>query len=366
MACLENIAGERAIPDHPLVRQTINDCIYEAMDLDRLETIIQDIRNGNKGLHTVNLREASPMASEILSSKPYTFIDDTPFEERRTLAVNQRRWIDPAEAKELGKLDPAVIEMVREEAWIQAETEHELHDGLLLAGFITESEALQNPDWSRLLKSLNQEKRVLTIKIGRKNWWVAVERVPEIQEIYPKCSIPTKITIPKQYLNSTASPEECLVEIIRSRLEVLGPVTIEQITEDLQLSNTKVEAAMLSLEHEGFVFRGNYSSGDQKEWCERRLLARIHRYTLKKLRSEIAPVSAADFMRYLFEWQFITPESRLEGPHALENVLEQMEGFEAPAASWEADIFPSRIKDYDYLWLDVHCLSGNFLWGKIC
>jgi ATP-dependent Lhr-like helicase len=365
LACLENIAGEREVPDHPLVRQTIDDCLYQAMDLRRLETLIHDIRSNNKGLHVVNLREASPLASEILSSKPYTFIDDTPFEERRTLAVNQRRWIDPAEAKELGKLDPAAIQLVREEAWLQAETEHELHDGLLLAGFITENEARQSSsDWLILFKSLLEQGRTISIVIGKNVWWVAVERIPEIQQVYPEITVPPTIKIPEKYLEIKATPEECLVEIVRSRLEVLGPVTVTELADDLQLTVSRVEIALLTLEQEGFVFRGNYTSGDQTEWCERRLLARIHRYTLRKLRREIAPVAAADFMRYLFEWQFIAPESRLEGPHALENVLDQMEGFEAPAASWEGDLFPSRIKDYDYLWLDVHCLSGNFLWGR--
>ena len=365
LACLENIAGEREVPDHPLVRQTIDDCLYEAMDLRRLETLIHDIRSNNKGLHVVNLREASPLASEILSSKPYTFIDDTPFEERRTLAVHQRRWIDPAEAKELGKLDPAAIQLVREEAWLQAETEHELHDGLLLAGFITENEVHQSSsNWPILFKSLHEQGRTISIVIGKNVWWVAVERIPEIQQVYPEITIPPNIKIPEKYLIIKSTPEECLVEIVRSRLEVLGPVTVTELADDLQLTVSRVEIALLTLEQEGFVFRGNYTSGDQTEWCERRLLARIHRYTLRKLRREIAPVAAADFMRYLFEWQFIAPESRLEGPQALENVLDQMEGFEAPAASWEGDLFPCRIKDYDYLWLDVHCLSGNFLWGR--
>ncbi len=365
LACLENIAGDRDVPDHPLVRQTIDDCLYNAMDLTRLERLIHDIRSNKKGLHAVDLREASPLASEILSSKPYTFIDDAPFEERRTLAVSQRRWIDPAEAKELGKLDPGAIQMVREEAWIQAETEHELHDGLLIAGFVTESEGLQGaPDWPRLFDSLKQAGRAIILKVDQKRWWVAVERIPEIQQVHAGIKIPTDINIPEKYVGAKASPEECLVEIIRSRLEVLGPVTVAQLADDLQLTASRVKIALLSLEQEGFVFQGYYTSGDHTEWCERRLLARIHRYTLKKLRREIAPVAAADFMRYLFEWQFIAPESRLEGPQALENVLDQMEGFEASAASWEGDIFPSRIKDYDYLWLDVHCLSGNFLWGR--
>lgn len=365
LACLENIAGDREVPDHPLVRQTIEDCLYEAMDLRRLEVVIDDIRNARKGLHAVNLREASPFASEILSSKPYTFIDDTPFEERRTLAVNQRRWIDPSEAKELGKLDPEAITLVRAEAWIQAQTGHELHDGLLIAGFITEKEYQKNvKDWQQLADQLLVEKRVIWLDINNNRWLVAIERLIEIKQLHPGVAWPSQIKIPARYQQASTNPESSLVELLRSRLEVLGPITVPQLCQDFQIDASKLEQALLSLEQEGFVFRGHFESLTEIEWCERRLLARIHRYTLKKLRQEIAPVPAADFMRYLFEWQFISGEQKLEGPQSLESVLDQLEGYEAPAASWEGEIFPARIKDYDYLWLDIHCLSGNFIWGR--
>ena len=365
LACLENIAGDREVPDHPLVRQTISDCLYEAMDLERLEGLIDDIRSNRKGLHAVNLREASPLASEILSSKPYTFIDDTPFEERRTLAISQRRWIDPSEAKELGTLDPAAIKLVREEAWVQAETEHELHDGLLLAGFLTNKEIDKGPpEWVGLFEILQSQRRAVALTIGEVTIWAAIERIPEIRLLHPNVLVPSEVNIPSKYLNSTTTQERALIELLRSRLEVLGPVTVAQLTEDFQLKESNIQQSLLALEQEGFVFRGQFSTTEQTEWCERRLLARIHRYTLRKLRQEIAPVAAADFMRYLFEWQFVTPESKLEGPHSLEGVLDQLEGFDAPAACWEGDIFPSRVKDYDYLWLDIHCLSGNFLWGR--
>ncbi|GJM28248.1 MAG: ATP-dependent DNA helicase [Cyclobacteriaceae bacterium] len=365
LACLENIAGDREVPDHPLVRQTIGDCLYDAMDLSRLERIIDKIRDNSIGLHSANLREASPFASEILSSKPYTFIDDTPFEERRTLAVNQRRWIEPSEAKELGKLDPQAIDLVKEEAWIEAETEHELHDGLLVAGYITESELRATADkWQELIKTLLEQKRIVCLKINDNRWWIAIERLPEIRKIHPQIQVPESIKVPLGIKGDNHTFESSLVELLRSRLEVLGPVTVEQLVRDFQLPASALNVALLTLEQEGFVFQGNFSSIDQTEWCERRLLARIHRYTLRKLRREIAPVAAADFMRYLFEWQFVANESQLEGPQALENILDQLEGFEAPAASWEGELFPARIKDYDYLWLDVHCLSGNFIWGR--
>jgi len=365
LACLENIAGDREVPDHPLVNQTIEDCLYDAMDLTRLETLIDDIRQGRKRLHAVNLREASPFASEILNSKPYTFIDDTPFEERRTLAVNQRRWIDPAEAKELGKLDPEAIALVREEAKIQAETANELHDGMLIAGFVSAQEFEQNhPQWQALMDQLIVEKRVANLKKGDSSWWVAVERLPEFQSVHPEIKLPPDVKIPEKFLQYNHTPETCLVELLRSRMEICGPITATQLSTEFNLPVDKINHALLSLEQEGFVFRGNFEDPEHEEWCERRLLARIHRYTIRKLRREIAPVAAADFMRFLFEWQFVSNDHKLEGPQALENILEQLEGYEAPAAAWEGEVFPARILDYDYLWLDIQCLSGNYIWGR--
>ncbi len=363
LACLENIAGEREVPDHPLVRQTIEDCLYEAMDLDRLSRIVGDIKNKKLGLHAVNLREPSPLAHEIITSKPYTFIDDTPFEERRTLAVNQRRWIDPGEAKELGKLDQEAIKLVREEAWMQAETTHELHDGLLLAGFIREDEISPNHGhWHGLMEQLVDDGRAFKMSVNQNHFWIAIERASSFKVIHAP-QFPNDVVIPTK-LDLKLTQEKALLEVIRGRLETLGPTNVEHLSNSLQVAAAQVNLALLALEQEGFVFRGNFSDRNVEEWCERRLLARIHRYTLQKLRREIAPVPSADFMRYLFEWQCISEDSRMEGPQSVEVVLDQLEGYELPAASWERDVLPSRIKDYDYLWLDVNCLSGNYLWGR--
>ncbi len=363
LACLENISGEREVPDHPLVRQTLQDCLYEAMDFDRLKELIEKIRNGDLGLHGVDLREASPMAHEIISSKPYTFIDDTPFEERRTLAINQRRWIDPAEAKELGKLDPAAIDLVKKQAWIEAETPDELHDGLVLAGFVTESEiSEERAQWNPLFQQLMDSGRASKLPVKGKNYWVAVEKLNCFKSLFPK-EFPVGIKIPDKFM-PIPDPEKALLELIRGRMETIGAVTTSQLADSLSLPESGLKIPLSTLEQEGFIFRGHFSDAPDKEWCERRLLARIHRYTLKKLRQEIAPVSAGDFMRFLFDWQHITENKRLEGPQAVEAVLEQLEGFELPAACWERDIFPSRICDYDYLWIDVQCLSGNYLWGR--
>ena len=229
LACLENIAGEREVPDHPLVRQTIEDCLYDAMDLDRLSTIVGDIKNKKLGLHAVNLREPSPLAHEIITSKPYTFIDDTPFEERRTLAINQRRWIDPGEAKELGKLDQEAIKLVREEAWMQAETTHELHDGLLLAGFVLEDEVTGNHShWHGLMEQLVAEGRAFKMVVHQNHYWIAIERASSFKVIHTT-HFPEDVVIPPK-LDLKLTLEKALLEIIRGRLETLGPTTAERFS----------------------------------------------------------------------------------------------------------------------------------------
>ncbi|HBN23032.1 MAG TPA: hypothetical protein DD412_07325 [Holosporales bacterium] len=182
---------------------------------------------------------------------------------------------------------------------------------------------------------------------------------------YNEASLNPKIEIPERLKEKSVSKEEALVEIIRSRLEALGPVTVDQISETLGVSSSEVDQALLKLEGEGFVFRGNFTPGfDELEWCERRLLARVNKYTLTKLRREIEPVSASDFMRFLFSWQGVSSDEKPEGVEALRGVLDQLEGFEAPAASWERDIFSSRIKNYDHTWMDTLCLSGSAVWGR--
>jgi ATP-dependent Lhr-like helicase len=133
----------------------------------------------------------------------------------------------------------------------------------------------------------------------------------------------------------------------------------------LGLTDRTVGAAFAALEAEGFAMRGRFTpAASDEEWCERRLLARIHRYTVKRLRADIEPVQARDFLRFLFDWQRALPEARMQGPDAIAAVLAQLEGFEAPAAAWESDILTARIAEYDPHWLDEHCRAGRFVWAR--
>lgn len=364
LACLENIPGDREVPDHPLVNQTIQDCLYEAMDLEGLERLLQKIKRKEVNLIARDLKEPSPLAHEIVNARPYAFLDDAPLEERRTQAVKSRRWLSPSEAADIGKLDPEAIEAVREEAWPEATHADELHDALLLSGFITAREGREN-HWEGYFQELVRDGRATVLQLDQeRSLWVAAERLPFIRRIYPQKRLQPEMEIPERLRNRLSADKDPLTELVRGRLEVMGPVTASGLGELMDLSAGEIEQALYRLENEGFVFRGDFTGAEELEWCDRRLLARIHRYTLKKLRSEIQPVSAADFMRFLFAWHQVEPEQQARGPVALEQAVQKLEGFEAPAAAWESDIFPGRISDYDHQWLDMLCIAGKIAWGR--
>jgi len=368
IACLENIVGEREIPDHPLVSQTIGDCLNEAMDIENLERLLTDIHAGNIETLARDLREPSPLSEQVLNARPYSFLDDVPLEERRTHAVQNRRWLDPKEAAELGQLDAEAVRSVKEEAWPEAESAEELHDALVLTGFLTEEEGEIGDaagGWREYFGELVKQGRAAEFKAGEKVFWVAAERLHHMKAVHPDGVVSPEIEIPERLRGSEVTRDQALVEITRGRLEALGPVTAAVLAETLDVTEADMERALALLEGEGFVFRGNFTPGELGlEWCERRLLARIHKYTMTKLRRDIEPVTAADFMRYLFSRHGIDGEDRPEGVEALRGILGMLEGFEAPAAAWEGDILSARMKDYDHGWLDTLCLSGSAVWGR--
>jgi ATP-dependent helicase Lhr and Lhr-like helicase len=345
VACAENLPGELEIPAHPLVRQTIRDCLEEAMDIDGFEHLLRALESGEIQVVARDLTEPSPLALEVLSARPYAYLDDAPLEERRTQAVMARRWLDPQSASDIGKLDPEAIQRVRDEAWPDATNADELHDALLWLTFLTEPEVDRQPGWAELLGELRAQQRVTRLETSSAAIWIAIERSSLFQPI----------------------SETALIEIIRGRLEGLGPVTAASLAQAIGLPRAWVEAALAALQAEGFAMQGQFTSAIEPdaEWCERRLLARIHRYTVKRLRAEIEPIAARDFLRFLLEWQRVTPDGRMEGPDAVGAVLGQLEGFEAAASAWETEILPARIGEYEPAWLDEQCLSGRFVWTRL-
>jgi ATP-dependent Lhr-like helicase len=348
-ACLENIPGDREVPDHPLVRQTLDDCLREVMDLDGLIAVLERIYAGGIRCLARDLPEPSPLAHEILNAKPYAFLDDAPLEERRTQAVYTRRAFEPSSAADLGALDPAAIERVREEAWPEIQNADELHDTLLTAGFLTDAEGAP---WSALMEELATTGRARRLEPDgrRPALWVAVERLAEVA-----------------LLTDPGGREPAVRELLRGRLGIAGPVTAAALAASLDLPEVEAQAALIALEAEGVVLRGRYTpredQGGELEWCDRRLLARIHRYTLNRLRAEIEPVSPADLMRFLFAWQRVDPEHRVSGLEGLAGIIGQLDGFELPAAAWESDVLASRVEEYDPSLLDTLSLTGRVGWA---
>jgi ATP-dependent helicase Lhr and Lhr-like helicase len=366
VACAENLSGELEIPDHPLVRQAIRDCLEEAMDIDGLEALLRALESGAVAVVARDLTEPSPLALEVLSARPYAFLDDAPLEERRTQAVLSRRWLDPEAAGDLGALDPSAIARARAEAWPDAADADELHDALCWLTFMTEAEIGRRADWSGWAASLAAGRRAARLSSGGAALWVAAERLPLLQAILPDALPQPPIEAPPQY-SRPWSEEEALVEIARGRLQGLGPVCAADLGAPIGASAGRMAPALAALQAEGSAMHGRFTAQapDDGEWCERGLLARIHRYTVKRLRAEIEPVEPRDLLRFLLEWQRAAPRARMEGPDAVAAVLAQLEGFEAPATAWETEILPARINEYDPAWLDEQCLAGRFVWARL-
>jgi ATP-dependent Lhr-like helicase len=359
-ACFENIQGAREVPDHPLVNQALGDALHEAMDLSQLTRILERVMSGEIACIAKETPEPSVFCHELLNSAVYTFLDDAPLEERRTHAVYTRRASEPRNADDLGALDPQAIARVRDEAWPYASTADELHDALMLAGFIREDEVTRREDqahWLGLMAALVAEGRA----VRASDFWVSIERFEELHAVVPLAASPR---VPER-IRKVWAREDAARELVRGRMEVLGPVTASALTRAFAVDDVRlVNGALLELETEGRILRGYFSASTELEWCDRRLLARIHRYTINRLRAEIEPVTAADFMRFLLHWQHVSPEQQVSGVEGLAAVIEQLDGYELAAAAWEHDVLPGRMRDYTSSYIDMLCLSGRVAWGR--
>ncbi len=366
VACLENIVGEREIPDHPLVRQTLDDCLHEAMDSEGWLALLRRMESGEVELLTRDLPAPSPLAMEILGARPYAFLDDAPLEERRTQAVLARRWSDPESADDLGALDPEAIAAVGAEAWPEARNSDELHEALTALGCIAEAEAAGQPHWLQWLAELARAGRATRLQVAHdRALWTPLERLAWLRSIYPQAACEPCLPLPAGY-DQLLDEEEALVELIRARLSGFAPLPVPLIARPLALPASAVALALTRLEAQGYVLRGRFSPGaSEDEWCERHLLARIHRYTVKRLRREIEPVELADCMRFLADWQHLSAGTRMQGRESLGRLVEQLEGFQAAATAWESDLLPARLKDYGSTWLDELCRSGRIVWTRL-
>jgi ATP-dependent Lhr-like helicase len=375
IACAENLSGPREIPDHPLVSQTLHDCLHEAMDITGLQALLRGLESNEIQVVARDLPEPSPLAAEILTARPYAYLDDAPLEERRTNAVAQRRWLDPETAADVGRLDPAAIALVREQAWPDVTNADELHDALNSHGTITAEEG-SAAGWNLHLESLIAARRATRLLEGARELLVCAECLPMLRAVYPQAALDPPIEAPAEHCAKEWTREAAITELVRGRLQAVAVTTAADLVDSLALSRSDVDVALVELESEGFVMRGRFREDSTTpeavqladatiEWCERRLLARISRYTIKSLRAEIEPVSPADFMRFLFEWQGVTRQPKPEGVESLDAVVKQLEGYEVPAAAWESDVLAARLNDYDPHWLDSLCLSGRALWARL-
>ncbi len=366
-ACLENIPGDRQIPDHPLVQQTVRDCLQEAMDFDGLRAVLDRIHRGDLTLVARDTPEPSVFAHEILNARPYAFLDDAPLEERRAHAVQSRRAGD-AGAGELGALDPGAIARVREEEQPDARDADELHDALMTAGFLAAAEL--TPAQRAFLKELRATRRAARIQAGSGEIWVAAERLPEALAIHPDGCLDAGVEAPAARAARAWTRDDAVVELLRGRLTLTGPATAAALAGSLAVAAPDAERALLTLEAEGVVLRGRFTAeagprAPALEWCDRALLSRIHRYTINRLRAEIEPVSAADFIRFLLRWQHVEPAARLTGLDGLREVVATLDGVELPAGAWERRVLPARLDGYESSHLDMLCLSGEVAWGRL-
>ena len=362
VACQENLTGEIRIPSHPLVDETVRDCLHEAMDLDGLRALIAGIEEGRIETRTIETAEPSVFSHEILNANPYAFLDDAPLEERRARAVQLRRTL-PRDAREVGALDAAAIAAVAGESWPVVRDPDELHDALLTLSVTPPVAA-----WEAWHADLEQARRATSIVVGDRRLWLATERRRLAQTLHPGCRLTREVPDIEQ--PEPDSRETAAAEVLRGWLESSGPQRASVLAETLVLPLPVIDAALARLEGEGQVLRGHFSpagaaAGDETEWCNRRVLARIHRLTLGRLRREIEPVSAADFVRFLSRWQHVESGTRLHGAAGLLQVIRQLQGYEISAAAWEPEVLARRVAGYSPELLDRLCLSGDVMWGRL-
>ncbi len=371
-ACQENIQGDREIPNHPLIREVMKDVLGEAMDLEGLKQLLVGMQTGVVRCLAVDTTTPSQFAHELLNANPYAFLDDAPLEERRARAVAMRGTVPDSVLGEAGRLDPAAIAAVREEIWPDVRDEHEFHDllcslGVIPEGMLTDS---RTRHWGLFLERLAQHGRATVGESDRIEYAVAAERIEVVRLLWPEMKFARELAAPVE--KKELVREEVLRKIVLGWLGILGPVTARSLGERIGLAASEMWKAMLMLEANGTILRGVFEANgtgtvtdEDVEWCERRLLQRIHKRTLGALRKQIEPVAPAVYMRWLLQWQHVAPQAQLAGEHGVLEAIRGLEGFEAPAVEWERSLLPQRVAGYDPRWLDALCMAGVVGWGRV-
>lgn len=368
-ACQDNRMGDIEFPNHPLIQEVMKDVLTEAMDLDGLIELLNRISDGSLKCVAIDTPMPSQFSHEILNANPYAYLDDAPLEERRARAVEMRRMLPQTMLEEVGRLDPNAIARVIDEAWPDIRDADELHDALMTMVAIPEQlpePAVAQPkaEWGAFFEQLAAQKRAgIAINFNRR-YWVCAERLAEFLEVFPNAEIASAIPLLKR---DKVEREQARNMMVRGWMLHVGPVTALRLSEFLGIAQSEIDQALLALEGAGNVIRGDFTATTNgiTEWCDRRLLARIHKLTVGMLRQQIQPVSAAQFMRWLTHWQHLAPGTQLSGERGLLEVLRQLQGFEISANAWERQILAKRVKNYDPAWLDNLCMTGAIGWGRL-
>jgi ATP-dependent helicase Lhr and Lhr-like helicase len=365
-ACQENVEGDVQIPDHPLIREVMKDVLSEAMDLEGLKAVIEAMHAGRIQCLAVYTTTPSVFAHEILNANPYAYLDDAPLEERRARAVAMRGRLPDALLGEVGRLSAESIAEVRAQIWPDLRDEHELHD-LLCSLVVVPAETAEWAQWFDLL--MERGRAVVASNAGRA-YFVAAERVEEVKLLWPQAEFAAEVMrIPAE----STSAEDVLRKAVQGWMAVLGPTTARALAERLSVDAAEVWKQMLRLEMAGTILRGAFEAApsaaaiadEDVEWCERRLLQRIHKGTLHSLRKQVEPVTPAVYMQFVLDWQHLGKQRQLTGEQGLLEALRGLEGFEAPAVEWERSLLPQRVANYDPRWLDALTLTGVMGWGRI-
>jgi len=369
VACQDNAdlrAGPAEIPDQPLLRQTLHDCLHEAMDYPGLAALVARVDAKEVRLLARDTAEPSPMSHEIVGARPWAFLDDAPLEERRARAVVLRRTLPSGEAALLRTLDPEAVAEVLLQVAPDVRDAEELHDLLLDEGV---RPAAEGTAFAAHLEALVREGRAARATVLGRELWVAAERVHLFGLLYPGLALhPPLAVLPAE--PRAASPEEAAARLVAGAVPRLGPTTASALAGRLLLPVGLVEGALLALERDGLVLRGQFTpelpyAPEAPQFCERGVLARIHRLTLGRLRREIEPVAGHDLVRFLTRWQHVLPGQKLHGPHGIAEAVGQLQGFHAPAGAWEREILPARVAGYEERALDLLCQHGEVAFGRL-
>jgi ATP-dependent Lhr-like helicase len=398
-ACQENISGDIQIPDHPLVREVMKDVLTEALDIEGLAEVLRGIEQGRIRCLAVDTPVPSQFSHEILNANPYAYLDDAPLEERRARAVEMRRVLPASVLEEVGALDPAAIAQVQQEAWPDVRDADELQDVLHTLVMVPENSSqfslLTSKEtkpqlttgWGQFFDRLQQENRAVVAETAGKRYWVAAERVEWFQAMHRVVTGLGPVPAGRSLATTQAMNfDDAVLAAVQGWMAHLGPTTASEIGDLLGLPAVEIEKALVRMEASGAILRGKFRSADSQledrrsglartaeggcshaetEWCERRLLARIHRLTVATLRKQIEPIKAAQFMTWLLRWQHLAPGTQVRGEHGTLEVIRQLQGFEIPASAWERFVLARRISDYDPAHLDQLCLTGAVGWGRL-